>query len=60
MPTCQIPGGVLARKCGGVTVLGLNVGTSGLLMLLTPIAARAHVGLLIASRITIGMAEVKI
>lgn len=55
----QIPGGVLARKCGGATMLGLSVGTSGALTMLTPLAARAHVGVLIALRIAIGMAEVR-
>ena len=40
-------------------MLGLSVGTSGALTLLTPLAARAHVGVLIALRIAIGMAEVK-
>lgn len=39
-------------------MLGLSVGTSGALTLLTPLAARAHVGVLIALKITIGMAEV--
>lgn len=53
----QLPGGVLARKFGGATMLGLSVGTSGALTLLTPLAARAHVGVLIALRIAIGMAE---
>ena len=55
----QLPGGLLARKFGGATMLGLSVGTSGALTLLTPLAARAHVGVLIALRIAIGMAEVK-
>ena len=54
----QLPGGILAVKCGGATVLGISLGTSGLLTLLTPIAARAHVGVLIALRIVTGMAEV--
>ena len=48
----------MARKFGGATLLGLSVGTSGALTLLTPLAARAHVGVLIALRIAIGMAEV--
>ena len=55
----QLPGGVLARKFGGATMLGLSVGTCGALNLLTPLAARAHIGVLIALRIAIGMAEVK-
>ena len=56
----QLPGGILARKFGGATLLGLSVGTSGALTLLTPLAARAHVAVLIALRIAIGMAEVSI
>ena len=55
----QLPGGILARKFGGATMLGLSVGTSGALTLLTPLAARAHVGVLIALRIAIGLAEVR-
>ena len=55
----QLPGGVLARKFGGATMLGLSVGTSGALNLLTPLAARAHVGVLIALRVTLGMTEVR-
>ena len=54
----QLPGGILARKFGGATILGLSVGTSGALTMLTPLAARAHVGVLIALRVVIGMAEV--
>ena len=56
----QLPGGVLARKFGGATILGLSVGTSGALTMLTPLAARVHVGVLIALRVAIGMAEVKL
>ena len=55
----QLPGGVLARKFGGATLLGISVGTSGALTLLIPIAARAHVAVLIALRIASGMAEVR-
>lgn len=54
----QLPGGILARKFGGATILGLSVGTSGALTMLTPLAAHAHVGVLIALRVVIGMAEV--
>ena len=55
----QLPGGVLARKFGGATLLGISVGTSGALTLLIPNAARAHVVVLIALRIASGMAEVR-
>lgn len=54
----QVLGGVLSRKVGGATLIGIGVGTSGLLTLLTPIAARTHAGVLIALRIAIGMTEV--
>ena len=55
----HIPGGYLARKFGGATVIGLSVGGTGALTLFTPLAARIHVGLLIALRVAVGLAEVK-
>ena len=54
----QIPGGYLARKFGGATVLGVTIGSSGALTLLTPLAARTHVGMLIALRVAMGLCEV--
>ena len=54
----QIPGGFLARKFGGATVLGVTIGSSGALTLLTPLAARTHVGMLIALRVAMGLCEV--
>ncbi|KAL9972228.1 hypothetical protein ACROYT_G018496 [Oculina patagonica] len=53
----QIPGGYLARKLGGATMIGVAVGSSGALTLLTPLAARTHVGMLIALRVTMGLTE---
>lgn len=55
----NIPGGYLARKCGGATMIGLSVGGTGAITLFTPLAARIHVGLLIALRVAVGLAEVK-
>ena len=55
----NIPGGYLARKCGGATMIGLSVGGTGAFTLFTPLAARIHVGLLIALRVAVGLAEVK-
>ena len=49
----------MARKFGGATVIGLPVGGTGALTLFTPLAARIHVGLLIALRVAVGLAEVK-
>ena len=49
----------MARKFGGATILGVAVGCSALLTVFTPMAARAHVGVLIALRIVIGLAEVR-
>lgn len=53
----NIPGGYLARKCGGATMIGLSVGGTGAFTLFTPLAARIHVGLLIALRVAVGLAE---
>ena len=55
----HILGRYSARKFGGATVIGLSVGGTGALTLFTPLAARKHVGLLIALRIAVGLAEVK-
>lgn len=55
----QIPGGYLARKLGGATMIGVVAGSSGALTLLTPLAARTHVGMLIALRVVMGLTEVR-
>lgn len=54
----HLPGGYLARKHGGATLLGLSVGATGILTLFTPLAAKTHVGVFIALRIAVGFAEV--
>ena len=40
-------------------MIGLSVGGTGALTLFTPVAARIHVGLLIALRVAVGLAEVR-
>ena len=40
-------------------MIGLSVGGTGALTLFTPLAARIHVGVLIALRVALGLAEVK-
>lgn len=54
----QLPGGVLALKCGGKNLFGLGILSTAVLTLLTPVAARASVGLLVALRVLIGLCEV--
>ena len=55
----HLPGGYLARKLGGATVIGVAVGATGALTLFTPLAARMHVGTFIGLRVAIGLAEVR-
>ena len=54
----QLPGGFLALKCGGKNLFGLGILSTAVLTLLTPVAARASVGLLVALRVVIGLCEV--
>ncbi|XP_045026535.1 putative inorganic phosphate cotransporter isoform X1 [Daphnia magna] len=53
----QIPGGLLARKCGGKNVLGIGIFLTGLLSFATPSAARSSIPTLITVRILTGLAE---
>lgn len=53
----QLPGGFLALKCGGKNLFGLGILSTAVLTLLTPVAARASVGLLVALRVLIGLCE---
>lgn len=53
----QFPGGLLARKFGGKNLFGLGVLCTALFTLLTPIAARQHVAVLIFLRILEGLCE---
>ncbi len=54
----QIPGGLLATKFGGRWVFGIGIVMTALLTLLTPLAARTSVYLLIALRVLEGFFEV--
>ncbi|GFQ97416.1 hypothetical protein TNCT_257231 [Trichonephila clavata] len=53
----QIPGGRMAEIYSGKWVFGLGTLTTALLTLMTPWAARIHVGLLIALRALEGLAQ---
>jgi len=54
----QLPGGCLALKFGGKNLFGLGILSTAVLTLLTPVAARTSVALLVALRILIGLCEV--
>lgn len=53
----QLPGGYLALKFGGKNLFGLGILSTAVFTLLTPVFARASVGLLVALRILIGLCE---
>lgn len=53
----QIPGGRLAEMYSGKWVFGLGTVITAILTLLTPLAARYHVGVLIAIRALEGLAQ---
>lgn len=53
----QLPGGFLALKFGGKNLFGLGILSTAVLTLLTPVAARGSVGLLVALRVLIGLCE---
>ena len=55
----QIPGGWLASRYGGKSVLGLGILCTAALTLLTPIAAQNSIYLLIILRILEGVGEVR-
>jgi len=52
--------GILAERFGAKWIFGGSILIAGILTLLTPFAARLHVGLLIAIRILIGAFEVSL
>ena len=54
----QIPGGWLAEQYGGKKLFGFGVLCTAVFTLVTPIAARVHVYLLVATRILEGLGEV--
>ncbi|XP_060594913.1 sialin-like [Ruditapes philippinarum] len=53
----QIPGGWMAEKFGAKWLFGLGVLCTSVLTLVTPIAARYHVGVFIAVRVLEGLGE---
>lgn len=55
--TTQFIGGYVASKIGGNLVFGVGIGMTALLTLLTPIAAKTNVYVLIAIRIIEGVFE---
>lgn len=56
----QLPGGMLSQKYGGKWPLGLGIFITAIFALLTPLAARTHVSLLIGARIIQGLGEVRV
>ncbi len=56
----QLPGGMLSQKYGGKWPLGLGIFITAIFALLTPLAARTHVSLLIGARIIQGLGEVRL
>ena len=54
----QLPGGYLTLQFGGKNMFGLGIFFTGFFTLLIPVAVRAHVILLVALRIAIGLCEV--
>ncbi|CAB4014344.1 sialin-like, partial [Paramuricea clavata] len=55
--TTQIPGGFLASKYGGKSLFGGGILLASILTMLTPVATRRSVYLLIALRILEGVAQ---
>ncbi|KAL5014023.1 hypothetical protein ScPMuIL_008293 [Solemya velum] len=55
--TTQLPGGWLAERFGGKKLFGFGVLCTSILTLLTPIAARYHLGALLAVRVLEGIGE---
>jgi ACS family sodium-dependent inorganic phosphate cotransporter-like MFS transporter 5 len=51
---------MLAERFGAKWIFGCSIFIAGLLTLLTPLAARLHVGLLIFIRLLIGAFEVSL
>ena len=56
----QLPGGFLALKFGGKNLFGLGILSTAVFTLLTPVAARASVALLVILRVLIGLCEVSV
>ena len=56
----QVPAGYMAGRYGGKLVLAVCYAVSTIGTLLTPLAARAHVGVLIAVRALVGLGSVSL
>ena len=54
----QIPGGMAATHFGGKWVFGIGIFVTSALTVVTPLAARCSVNLLIAVRVIAGLGEV--
>jgi MFS family permease len=54
----QILGGILAEKAGGKWVFGLGIFLGSVGSLLTPVAAKAGIGYIVAARAILGMGQV--
>ena len=55
--TLQVPGGLAADRFGGKWLFGGCILLSSAVSLLTPVAARIHIGLLITLRVVAGLGE---
>jgi ACS family sodium-dependent inorganic phosphate cotransporter len=55
--TTQLIGGVIAAKIGGNRIFGIGIGMTAILTLLTPLAAKTHLYVLLAIRIIEGVFE---
>ncbi|GAB0099993.1 MFS domain-containing protein [Sergentomyia squamirostris] len=52
--TTQLLGGFLGSRFGGTLMIGIGIGSSAILALLTPLAAKVHYGLFITVRVLQG------
>ena len=57
MSVLQIPAGWLADRYGGKRLFGGSILISSVISLLTPVAARAHFGVLLLLRVLVGLCE---
>lgn len=55
--TTQFIGGYVASKIGGNIIFGAGIGMTAILTLLTPLAAKAGIGYLVAIRVVEGVFE---
>lgn len=55
--TTQFIGGYVASKIGGNVIFGAGIGMTAILTLLTPLAAKFSIGMLVAVRVIEGVFE---